>query len=255
MTKGIEKRLRRCGAGWHPARRLLTGASWFTGGLPTRRRLPTCPTITLLLLLLFAALLPAEIIDQIAATVDNQVITTSEVDEAVRVAAFINGEQPDLSPAARRKMTDRLIEQILVLREMGLTRYPEPAASEIGEMMTQVKAGFTGDAAFQESLAAHKLSVQQLEKALRQQITLVRFIDLRFRPEVQVQDNDVQQYYETVFLPELRKKGVKPEPSFDDAQEQCEEELTAQLVDKRVDAWLAEARSRARIEYAEDAFR
>src|ERR1039457_5514190 len=30
-----------CGAAWQAARRLITGA---TGGLPTRRRLPTCPT-------------------------------------------------------------------------------------------------------------------------------------------------------------------------------------------------------------------
>jgi hypothetical protein len=38
-----------CGAGWHPARRLATGAGrpFFQaseGGLSTRRRLPTCPT-------------------------------------------------------------------------------------------------------------------------------------------------------------------------------------------------------------------
>jgi hypothetical protein len=37
-----------CGAGWHPARRLPNGALRFcckrSSGLPTRRRLPTCPT-------------------------------------------------------------------------------------------------------------------------------------------------------------------------------------------------------------------
>ena len=49
-----------------------------------------------LALLLCATLLPAEIIDQIAVTVDNRVITTSEIDEALRVAAFLNGEKPDL---------------------------------------------------------------------------------------------------------------------------------------------------------------
>src|ERR1035441_7963400 len=32
-----------CGAAWQAARRLLTGTS---GGLPTRRRLPACPTRT-----------------------------------------------------------------------------------------------------------------------------------------------------------------------------------------------------------------
>ena len=86
-------------------------------------------------------------------------------------------------------------------------------------------------------------------------MTLLRFIDLRFRPEVQVQESEVKQYYETVYLPDLRKKGVTPVPSFEDAQDDCEEALTTQRVDKRVDAWLAEARGRARIEYDEDALR
>ena len=206
-------------------------------------------------LLLFAALAAAEIIDRIAVTVDNQVITTSEIGEALRVAAFLNGEKPDFSPAARRQMADRLIEQILVRREMELTRYPEPPATEIEQTLSQVKRRFSSDAQFQQALAEYKLTQRQIERSLRRQTTLLRFIDLRFRPEVQVQESEVKQYYETVYLPEIRKKGVTPEPSFDDAQDECEEALTTQLVDKRVDSWLAETRGRARIEYDEDAFR
>src|ERR1700690_2887564 len=54
-------------------------------------------------LMLFAALACAEIIDRIAVTVDNQVITTSEIGEALRVAAFLNDEKLDFSGAARRQ--------------------------------------------------------------------------------------------------------------------------------------------------------
>ena len=205
--------------------------------------------------LLFVALAPAEIIDRMAVTVDNQVITTSEIGEALRVAAFLNGEKPDFSQAARRKMADRLIEQVLVRREMELTRYPEPPSTEIEQTLSQVKHRFPGETQFQQALAEYKLTQRQIENALRRQITLLHFTDLRFRPEVQVQESDVKQYYETVYLPEIRKKGVTPEPSFEDAQDDCEEALTAQLVDKRLDAWLIEARGSARIEYDEDAFR
>jgi hypothetical protein len=206
-------------------------------------------------LVLFATLASAEIIDRIAVTVDNQVITISEIGEALRVAAFLNGEKPDFGPAARRKMADRLIEQVLVRREMELTRYPEPPATEIEQTLSQVTHRFPSETQFQQALAEYKLTRRQIENSLRRQITLLHFTDLRFRPEVQVQESDVKQYYETVYLPEIRKKGVTPEPSFDDAQDDCEEALTTQLVDKRVDAWLAEARGRARIEYDEDAFR
>ncbi len=204
---------------------------------------------------LFVALAPAEIIDRMAVTVDHQVITTSEIGEALRVAAFLNGEKPDLDPAARRKMADRLIEQVLVRREMELTRYPEPPSTEIEQTFSQVKRRFPSETQFQQALAEYKLTPGQIESALRRQITLLHFTDLRFRPEVQVQESDVKQYYETVYLPEIRKQGITPEPSLEDAQDDCEEALTTQLVDKRLDAWLAEARGRARIEYDEDAFR
>jgi hypothetical protein len=45
-----------------------------------------------------------------------------------------------------------------------------------------------------------------------------------------------------------------PVPSFEDIRPQCEEELVGQLVDKRVDLWLREAKGRSRITYEEDAF-
>ena len=209
----------------------------------------------LLPVLLFAAALRAETIDRIAATLDGQAITTSQILEDLRVAAFLNGEKPEFGAAARRGMADRLIEQLLVLREMELTRYPGPSAAEIAEPLRQVRARLPDEAQFQRELAAYKLTGQQLENALRRQVTLLRFIDLRFRPEVQVQESEVMQYYETVFLPEIRKKGIAPDPTYDDVRAECEEALTTRLVDKRVDRWLAEARARARIDYDEDAFR
>jgi hypothetical protein len=186
---------------------------------------------------------------------DGQAITTSQILEDLRVAAFLNGEKPEFGAAARRGMADRLIEQLLVLREMELTRYPGPSAAEIAEPLRQVRARLPEEAQFQRELAAYKLTGQQLENALRRQVTLLRFIDLRFRPEVQVQESEVLQYYATVFLPEIRKKGIAPDPTYDDVRIECEEALTARLVDKRVDRWLTEARARARIDYDEDAFR
>jgi hypothetical protein len=199
-------------------------------------------------------LLPAEIIDQIAVTLDQSAITSSQIVEAIRVTAFINGEQPDLGPASRRRTADRLIEQALVLREMDLTRFPKPGAADVQAALKQVKSRFHSEEDFQNALAAAGVTAKQLEDALLRQITLLRFIDLRFRPEVQVQENDIFEYYDKVFVPALRAKGVAAVPSFEDARAQCEEALTGELVDKRVDAWLKDARARARITYVEDAF-
>jgi hypothetical protein len=195
-----------------------------------------------------------EIIDQIAVTMDNQVITASQIRDEIRATAFLNGEKPDFSPANRRRTADRLIEQMLVRREMDLTRYPQPSVSEIQDTMKQIRSRFESEAAFQGALATAKITQKQLEEALLRQAALLRFIDLRFRPEVQVEESDVTRYCENVYLPALRKKGVTPEPTLQSVRPQCEEQFAAQLVDKRVDAWLKEARDRSHIVYEEDAF-
>ena len=209
---------------------------------------------TLLALLAAVTLLPADIIDQIAVTLDQGVITSSQIVEEIRVTALLNGEKPDLGPASRRRTADRLIEQALVLREMELTRYPKPSAAEVQDALKQLKSRFPGEEGFRSELAERTLTAKQIEEALLRQVTLLRFIDLRFRPEIQIQENDVLDYYDNVFVPAARAKGVTAVPSFEAARAQCDEALTAQLVDKRVDTWLKDARARARISYVEDAF-
>jgi hypothetical protein len=69
-----------------------------------------------------------------------------------------------------------------------------------------------------------------------------------------VPESEVKRYYETVLLPEIRRKGIQPEPDFDEVRADCEEALANELVNKRVEAWLNEVRSRARINYQEGAF-
>jgi hypothetical protein len=205
-----------------------------------------------------AALAPpparAEIIDRIAVTVDKQVITQSQIIGDIRTAAFLNGETPDLGAASKRSTAERLIDQLLVEREMELTRYPQPAPSDIEETLKQVKGRLGGEAPYQAALEKYGIDDRELRHALLRQARFLRFIDLRFKPEVQVEESQLQRYYDDVLRPAYVKKGAKP-PSYDEARSECEEAVAGELVDRRVEAWLKDARSRARIVYEDDAFR
>ncbi len=204
--------------------------------------------------LLIATVAPAEIIDQVAVTVDNQVITSSEICDEIRVTAFLNGEKPDFSPANRRQTAGRLLDRLLIGREMELTHFPQPGREKVDQLLKQIVARFGTPAEYQRALSEYGLKQSDVVNALLRQASVLEFIDMRFRPEVQVREEDALQYYENVFLPEARRRGVTPEPSFEDVRDQCEQAVAGQLVDKRVDAWLAEARGRSRILYEEDAF-
>jgi len=65
----------------------------------------------------------AEIIDRIAVTVDARVITQSELLRQICLVAFQNGEKPDYSKEHKREIAGKLVEQILIRREIEQSRY------------------------------------------------------------------------------------------------------------------------------------
>ncbi len=195
----------------------------------------------------------AEIVDRIVATIGNQPIMESQLLEELRVTAFLNGEKPDLGPANRRRTAMRMVEQSLFRREMEFTHFAEPDGAQIEEALKGVNGRFSGAAEFERELKACGIGANDLGPALARQMALLRFIELRFRPQVQVTEIEARKYYETVVAPEYARKRLPP-PPFEEARGQCEEALIQQLVDKRVEAWLDEVKGRTRIRYVEEAF-
>lgn len=197
----------------------------------------------------------AEIIDRIAVTLDNQVITESEIILEIRLTGFLNGDAADFSPAARRKAADRLIEQKLIRREMQVGRYAQPSPEEVGPMLQQIEAQrFHSAEEYRQALAKYGISEDELKAHLLWQLSLLRFIDIRFRPGVQVTDDEVRTYFDQ-HLSELEKQAPAGKVTLDDVHDQIRGILTTEGVDKQLDDWLTEVRKRARIEFHLEAFR
>jgi len=170
--------------------------------------------------LLLLAVLPgcqrAEIIDRIVVSVGNQVVTASEVRRDIQMAAFLNGVEPDFSPDSRHKATERLIEQKLIRKEIEVGRYPGPSAAETDPLLQQVREQrFQSNEEYLQALQKYGISEPDLKAQLLWQLTLLRFIDFRFR------------------VPGETASGAQAN----------------QVIDKQMDIWLKEARARTRIEY------
>jgi hypothetical protein len=197
----------------------------------------------------------SEIIDRIAVSVATTVITASEVDRAIRVTAFQNGVVPDFSSQSRRETAQRLVEQKLIRREMELSRYPQPDPSEADSLLDQLRTGrYKSDAEFQHALADYTVAEQDLRDALLWELTLVRFIEERFRPAVQVSNQELEEYFEKVVRPVAQAAHPGQPVALDDYRNQIEQTLSAQRADKEVDSWLKEARKRTEIVLHEEAF-
>jgi peptidyl-prolyl cis-trans isomerase SurA len=207
----------------------------------------------LLALLAFAA--TADIIDRIAVSVGNHVITASDLDREIRVTAFLNGTKPDFTAAARRATAGRMVEQALVRSELETSRYPTPAPSEIDPVLAQLKRDrFPNDADFQRSLTEDGITEQDVRDELLWQRTLLSFLDVRFRPSVQVSDKDIQDYFEKSVLPAAQAAHKGTAISLDDYRDQIEAKLTGEREDQEMSRWLDEAKKRTDIVYHDGAF-
>jgi hypothetical protein len=192
--------------------------------------------------------LQSEMIDRIAVTVDNRVIAESEIIRQIRITAFLNGEPPDFSAANKRTTADRLVEQALIRRELETTRYAAQGASAATEYQ-ELKKKYPDEDAYKAALQTTGITDKDVQEALQWQAVLLEFIDMRFRPGVQVPESDVQDYYNQQVSQSPGKL-----PPFEEARESIEEILTSRLVDNAVDRWLGQVRTQTRIKYTQEVF-
>ncbi len=206
-------------------------------------------------LIALAALAAGETLDRVAVQVGAQVITASAVRRHLRLEAFMQNREPDLSPEARRKAAERLIDQALVRRELELNRYTPPTAGEVEASVEQIRKARNEEAgAFARSLERYGFSAEELRAEVFYEIALLRFVDFRFSPGVEVSDAEIQETYEKEVVPEAKRRGVEP-PRLDEQRESIVKLLSYRKTTAALEQWLGQARQQVKIRYFEEAFR
>jgi hypothetical protein len=114
-----------------------------------------------------------------------------------------------------------------------------------------LKAGYPSQAQFQDALRSYGIAEDALKRRLWWQLTLLRFVDFRFRPGIQVQDSDVQAYYKQQ-VATWQKEGMQSIPRFEEARGQIEEILTQQRIDEAMNQWLSEVRMQVSVRYRDE---
>ena len=208
----------------------------------------------LLLLFLASIACRAEIIDRIAVVVGNSVITESEILREIRLTAFLNGEPVDFSPIVKRKTAERLVEQRLIGNEITASLYGLPSAAAAQEMLKQIKNRFPNPAVYQEELTRVGITEDELKAHLARQLATLSFLDFRFRPGIQIGEDEIGKYFNDRLRPELKKAKPGGEFSLNDFRSQAREALIGERIDVASDAWLKQARQRTRIDFRADVF-
>lgn len=197
----------------------------------------------------------ATVIDRIAVSVGNRVIAASDIDREIRVAAFLNGVKPDFSATARRATADRLVEQTLVRLEVENSRYPAPEVADVQAALDRFKKQhYPDDAVYRQALAGDGITEQDVLNELTWQRTLLSYIEVRFRPAVQVSDAEIQDYFQKVVKPTAEAAHPQEHATLDEYRDQIEETLAGKKEDEELNRWLTQVKKRTAIVYHEEVF-
>lgn len=202
---------------------------------------------------LLALSLPAtarEVLDRIIAIVNNTPILLSEWDEEWRCEALLAGRTPDsYTPAEQQEIFDRLVDQELMQQQMHGYLLPPVSPADVQERLRTVRAQlFNGasDAQWQAALQRAGITLEELTVRVQRQIEIERFVDLRFRPGIHIDDRSINRYYHDQFLPELREQGAQDVP-LEQVSGKIREILTQQRLQEQVAAWIQTLHEQAEI--------
>jgi peptidyl-prolyl cis-trans isomerase SurA len=192
----------------------------------------------------------AEVIDRIIATVNGRVILQSDWDEALCYEALLtNRSLAQFNDDDRRAVLDRLIDQELLREQVKSADFLQAtdaeAAARVGDARKLYPQAASSEA-WQTLLAGYHLTEKDLLARVRQQIDLMRLVDARLRPAVQIDSKSIEAYYRDQFVPKLKQSGVS-EVSLAEVSGKIRELLTEQKVSELLVSWLQTLRSEGQV--------
>ncbi len=199
-------------------------------------------------LLICAGMLRAEIVDRIAVIVNKRVVKDSDIDFDLRATAFLNATPLVINDKARGEAAQRLIDQAIIRDALSRGEYETAPVSQSVAMLDDIKTSrFNNDIAYRSALKNYGITEEDLKEKLFFQMTVLHFIDLRFRPGVLVTDDEIKSYYDAH---RQQYRGT-----LDESRGSIQETVAADRVNQLLFDWLERRRKAVKIVYREEALK
>jgi parvulin-like peptidyl-prolyl isomerase len=191
-----------------------------------------------------------EVIDRIAAIVNGHVILQSQLEDDLCFEA-LSGARPldSLSVQDRRSALNHLVDQELLREQAQAADLPQLAPEQVQKRIQEIRAAHpeaVSDSGWRATLARYGLNEKQLESRVALELALLREVDNRLRPSVQIENERIESYYRDVFLPQLHKAGA-PDVPLAEVSARIREILTQEKIDELFNSWLQSLRKESKV--------
>ncbi|MGA9929566.1 MAG: SurA N-terminal domain-containing protein [Terriglobales bacterium] len=205
-----------------------------------------------LMLALATAVVAGPIVDRVVTNVNGHVVLQSDWEQEIAFEALTNGRDPDSFTSAEREAAlNRLIDQEL-LREQVRPSQPAPA-DQVAARVVEVRKlnpDCTTEERWRATLQRYGLTQSALEKRLGDEIRLMKLVDDRLRPSIQIDEHAVETYYHDELVPAMKKAGSRAAP-LTDVFGRIKDLLAEKKMNELLSGWLASLRSGSQIKSPE----
>jgi parvulin-like peptidyl-prolyl isomerase len=171
----------------------------------------------------------AEVIDKIAAVVDGRIITLSDIRKEHQLGAVL-GDPVETDDIQLKSLIDRALLEGEMAQVPGL----DVSESEIDERMKSIQD-------------LRGMALPDIRNAISQRIQRDRYKRQRYRQFIVVSNEDIRIEYESVFVPEAKRRGIDV-PDLSQVQNEIREILFESKVSDEIEDSLKALRARSNIE-------
>ena len=181
-------------------------------------------------MLMVSSAVSGEILDRIVAVIDDRfIITLSDVRRERAIQSALGRER-----GTDDSILDALIERHFVDEQIAQFREIDVPENVVSERLERLKA-------------TPGISIDDLRGALTAEYRRAQFMIERFQQFIRVSDEELQSYYNDVYVPEVRSRNGRVQP-LDEVIDAIRQNKAAEKMNEEVTSWLMELRRRSTIE-------
>lgn len=174
-----------------------------------------------------------EIIDRIVAVVNDEVITLTDVNIIQKFGLFEDMDETG-GRDIQKFIIDRLINQKLVIQLASERLMVDE--EELEALLSDLIQKTDPDVA-EKALLQFGLDWDDLRSYLHEKLLFQKIISQRFSRGVIVSIEEIERYYEQVYVPSRRENNLSPQPMIE-VLDQIETALTREKVEGQIQEWI-----------------
>jgi hypothetical protein len=201
-------------------------------------------------------------LDHVVAVINGDVLLESDVQEEMHFAA-LEPFQPHAGRDTREDALHRLVSRSLIVQQMRQQQQFKIniSDSDVEKSLKELRTHLPGCAKYKCAtaagwkafLAANDLTEQEVVDHWKRRLTILHFIDLRFRTGIRISHESIADYYKKSVVSAFVKQH-ETAPPLKDVSSRIQEVLLQQQVNGLLQDWLKSLRAEGSVQIVDPAY-